>query len=86
MTGDAPAAAYAGLAAGAGALAVAGALLHRTLTVTLEIRRYADEIAQAGDGIASNTDLAVELARLAALTSAIRSAAVGDAGAEELTA
>lgn len=86
MSGRAPAAACAGLAAGGAALAVAAALLHRTLTVTLEIRRYADDIAQAGDDIARNTDLAEDLTRLGALTSAIRSAAAGDAGSEERAA
>lgn len=83
MTGGARASAYAGLAAGASALAVAAALLHRTLTVTLEIRRYADDIAQAGEKIAGNTDLMADLARLGALSSAIRAAAAGEPGTEE---
>ena len=86
MTGGARASACAGLAAGASALAVAAALLHRTLTVTLEIRRYADEIAQAGEGIAGNTDLTAGLARLGALSAAIRAAATPESGGEEASA
>lgn len=80
MTAGAPASAYAGLAAGASALVIAAALLHRTLTVTLEIRRYADDIAQAGEEIAGNTDLTTELVRLGALSSAISAAAARELG------
>lgn len=86
MTGGQRASACAGLAAGASALAVAAALLHRTLTVTLEIRRYADEIAQAGEGIAGNTDIAADLARLGALSAAIRTAATPASGSKEPSA
>lgn len=86
MTGGPRASACAGLAAGATALAVATALLHRTLTVTLEIRRYADEIAQAGEDVAANTELTAQLARLGALSSAVRAAATRDSGSEKASA
>jgi hypothetical protein len=71
-----------GLAGGAGAVALAAVLLHRTLAVTLEIRRYAEDVAATGEGIARNTDAAAELARLGALAAAVRSAA-GGASAEQ---
>lgn len=76
------AAPWAGLAAGAGALATAAALLHRTLTVTLEIGRYTQDIADAGDAIAGNTDVGGELGRLAGAAARIRAAiAAADGGA-----
>lgn len=86
MTGGTRVSACAGVAAGASALAVAAALLHRTLMVTLEIRRYADEIAQAGEEIAGNTDITADLARLGALSAAIRAAATAESGSEEASA
>ena len=70
MTGAA--AAWTGLGAGAGALAVAGVLLHRTLVPVLEIRRYAEDIAATGERIAGNTVVAGELGRLGALAAQIR--------------
>lgn len=70
-------AAWAGLGIGAAALGLAGVLLQRTLTVTLEIRRYADEIAEVGGAIAANTDLAADLARMHAVAGDIRATAPG---------
>ncbi len=84
MSGRSAALARAGLCAGAGALGLAAVLLHRTLAVTLEIRRYAQDVAATGEGIARNTDVAHELARLGGLASAVRSAAVGSPSAEEV--
>jgi hypothetical protein len=74
VSGRSSAAACLGLGAGAGALALAGALLHRTLRPTLEIRRYADDIAAAGEAVARNTDIAAELRDLRRLAADVRSA------------
>ena len=55
--------ASAGIVGGAAVLGVAGLLLHRTLRPTLEIARYAQDIAEAIDAIARNTEGAAELRR-----------------------
>jgi hypothetical protein len=57
-------AAGAGLTAGAAVVGVAGVLLHRTLRVTLEIRRYAADIATAAEALRGNTDVAAGLGQL----------------------
>ncbi|WP_219415781.1 hypothetical protein [Pseudonocardia nigra] len=51
---NARSAAIGGLAAGAGATALVGALLARVARPTGEIERYADDVAVAADGIAGN--------------------------------
>lgn len=53
--------AWTGLAAGAGVLGVVTALLSRTLTPALEIRRYGEDVAAAIDAIAANTNAGAEL-------------------------
>lgn len=83
MNSASVAAAGAGLAAGGAALAVAGVLLHRTLTEILEIRRYAEEIADAGEDVRRNTDVAAELTRLRGLVAEVRAAAGGPSTVEE---
>lgn len=65
-------AAWMGLGAGAAVLGVAGALLQRTLTVALEIRRYTEDIAGAGDAVAANTDVGGDLGRLRELVGEVR--------------
>jgi hypothetical protein len=50
-------------AAGAVLVAVVAALLHRTAQPALEIRRYADEVLVASQGIARNLEGIDELAR-----------------------
>jgi hypothetical protein len=57
---------------GAGLVVVVAALLHRTLRPALEIRRYADEVLDAGLGISSNLDGLGELARTRELVGELR--------------
>jgi hypothetical protein len=61
VTGTVPASI--GLGAGVAVLGAVGLLLHRTLTPTLEITRYADSIADTVDAIASNVRGGAEIAR-----------------------
>lgn len=75
MKGHSTALAWTGLGTGAAVLGLAGALLHRTLRPTLEIGRYADDIAATAQRIAHNTDVAGEVARLRALAARVRSGA-----------
>lgn len=75
MSGRSTALAWTGLGTGAAALGLAGALLHRTLRPTLEIRRYADDIAATAQRIAHNTDVAGEAQRLRGLAARVRSGA-----------
>lgn len=77
MSGRSTALAWMGLGTGAVALGLAGALLHRTLRPTLEIRRYADDIAATAQRIAHNTDVAAEVQHLRGLAARVR----GGAGA-----
>lgn len=72
MRGRSTVLAWTGLVAGAGVLGVAGALLHRTMRPTLEIRRYADHIAACAQAIAANTDVAPEVERLRQATARLR--------------
>lgn len=55
--------AWAGLVAGVGVLGFVGALLSRTLTPALEIRRYGEDVVAAIDAIAANTNAGAELLR-----------------------
>ena len=68
--------AWIGLALGVVVLLVVVALLNRVVRPALEIRRYADDILEAGLGIARNVDGADELAQTRALTSAVPSLAL----------
>lgn len=52
-----------GLGAGVAVLGAVGVLLHRTLTPTLEIVRYAGDIADAIDSIATNVAGGAEVVR-----------------------
>lgn len=72
MSGRSTALAWSGLAAGAGVLTLAGALLQRTMRPTLEIRRYADHVAAATQAIVANTNVAAEVQRLHELTARLR--------------
>lgn len=56
-------------------LGLAGALLHRTLRPTLEIRRYADDIAATTERIVRNTDVTGEVQRLRELAARVRAGA-----------
>ena len=72
MSGRSTVLAWTGLAAGAGVLGLAGALLQRTLVPTLEIRRYADDVAAATERAVRNTDVVAELGRLRELSARLR--------------
>ena len=63
MSGRTAAAAWTGLSLGGVVLGVVVALLNRVLSPALEIRRYADDILEAGVAIATNLDGADELSR-----------------------
>ena len=63
--------AFVGLAIGLVVLGVVAALLRRILAPATEIRRYADDILEAGLGIAGNLDGADELVRTRELGSAV---------------
>ncbi len=52
-----------GLGAGVAVLGAVGLLLHRTLTPTLEIARYAEGIADTIDAISSNVGGGAEIVR-----------------------
>lgn len=65
------AAAWFGLFVGLVVLVVALALLHRVLRPLLEIRRYADDILEAGVGIAQNVDGVDEAVRTRELADAV---------------
>ena len=67
-------AAVAGLGAGVAVVGVAGVLLHRTLRVTLEIGRYAADIASAAGDLRRNTDVAAGLGQLHANVRRVRAA------------
>ena len=60
-----------GLALGAVVLVVVVALFNRIVAPAVEIRRYADDILDAGLGIARNLDGADELVRTRELGSAV---------------
>jgi len=77
MSGRSTVPAWSGLIAGVGVLGVVGALLQRTMRPTLEIRRYADDVAASVQAIAANTDVAGEVARLRGLTAQLRPPAGG---------
>jgi len=72
MSGRSTALAWSGLAAGAGVLTLAGALLQRTVRPTLEIGRYADLVAASTQAIVANTNVAAEVQRLHELTARLR--------------
>ena len=63
--------AWAGLGAGVGVLGVVVALFARVMGPVAEIDRYADDILDAGLGIARNVDGADELARTLELGGAV---------------
>ena len=65
-----------GLALGVVVLIVVIALFDRVLSPVLEIRRYADDILEAGLGIARNLDGADELVRTRELATAVPGLAV----------
>ena len=64
-------AAWAGLGAGVGVLGVVVALFARIMEPAAEIDRYADDILDAGLGIARNLDGADELAQTLELGGAV---------------
>ncbi len=68
MTRRSAALPWIGLSTGAGVLALVVALFNRTISPALEIARYADDVAVAGEAIASNLEVADELARTGKLT------------------
>ncbi len=68
--------AWVGLVLGLVIAVVVVVLLHSVLRPVLEIRRYADDILQAGVGIAKNLDAVDELAHTHKLATAVPSLAV----------
>ncbi|SNR81794.1 hypothetical protein [Blastococcus mobilis] len=82
MSGNARLAALAGLGAGAAAVGAAGLLLHRTLAVAQEIRRYTDAIAEAAAALRGNTEVAPLFEDLCAGAARVRAAA-GASSTEE---
>ena len=74
-TGDAILA-WIGLALGLVTALVVVGLLNRVVRPALEIRRYADDILEAGVGIATNLDGVEELARTQQLAKAVPDLAV----------
>jgi hypothetical protein len=62
----------AGAALGGGVVVLVAALLHRTCRPALEVRRYADDVLDAGLGIARNLEGLDELARTRELVGALR--------------
>ena len=77
MSGGGDAAPVAGLLLGVGILAAVLALLHRTLRVAVEIRRYVDDIGVAAEGIVRNVEGAGELGRTRELAAAVPELALG---------
>lgn len=71
MTGRGTLLGIAGVGLGAGVAGVVAALLHRTLQPVEEIRRYADDIAQAATGIVTNLSGAEQLSRTRELAIAL---------------
>ena len=68
--------AWLGLALGLVVAVVALALLHAVLRPLLEVRRYSDDILEAGLGIAKNLDAVDELAHTHELATAVPGLAV----------
>jgi len=68
--------AFTGLALGLVIAVVVTALLHQVLRPVLEIKRYADDILEAGVGIARNLDDADQIVRTRELATALPPLAV----------
>ena len=80
MSGFAKATSWAGLAAGALTLGAVAGLLANTLRPASEIRRYAQDIHDAAEGIVANLEGAGQLARTRELAVAVPGLAVGFLG------
>ena len=66
-----------GLFAGAGVLGVVGVLLHFTFRPAHEIKRYADDIAAAADGLRRHLTLGDAPGQFSAATRHVRQAVTG---------